>query len=56
MKRPMTLIKGWVGARIILQDEKGICWKFNMTEDMKLVEILTCVEHQFYAKEKESAP
>lgn len=51
MKRPMTLIKGWVGAGIVLLDEKGICWKFNITEDMRLDEILHCVEQQFYSDE-----
>ncbi len=51
MKRPMTLIKGWVGAGILLQDEKGICWKFNTTPDMRLDETLMCVEKQFYPEE-----
>jgi len=32
----------------IVQDEKGKCWKFAMTEDMTLDEIWKGVKAQFY--------
>ncbi len=37
-------------VKIILTDENKICWKFYLTEDTRLVEILECIEHQFYPK------
>jgi len=40
-------------GQVILTDKKGICWKFNLTEDMILIEILNCVEEQFYQEKVE---
>lgn len=34
--------------QIIINDDRGSCWKFYLTEDMNLVEIMECVEQQFY--------
>ncbi len=34
--------------KIILTDKRGVCYKFYITEDMKLIEILECIEQQFY--------
>ncbi len=39
-------------TQIILTDEDEICWKFYVTKDMKLGEILTCIDKQFYAKDE----
>lgn len=39
-------------VKIIINDEKGNCWKFYLTKDMRIDEILYCVEEQFYTKEK----
>jgi len=37
---------------IILTDEKEICWKFIVTKDMKLNEILVNIREQFYGGEQ----
>ena len=37
--------------KIILVDENGVCWKFGLTKDMHVVEILVCVSKQFYSIE-----
>lgn len=37
--------------KIILTDRKGICWKVYLNNNMKLIEILECIEKQFYPKE-----
>lgn len=36
---------------IVLTDEEEVCWKFIVTDDMKLDEILTNIEKQFYSNE-----
>lgn len=37
--------------KIILTTKQGVCWKFNLTRDMELGEIMECVEQQFYANQ-----
>ncbi len=39
--------------RIVLTDNKEICWKFIITEDMRLDELLIGIEKQFYNKKKQ---
>lgn len=40
--------------QFILGEGSSGCWKFNMHEDMKLDEIIMCIEKQFYANEKDN--
>ena len=38
-------------TQIIITDVKGTCWKFYLTKDMRLDEILECIDQQFYSEE-----
>ena len=38
--------------QITINDDWGNCWKFYMTEDMNLVEILECIEQQIFYDRK----
>ncbi len=33
---------------VIFTDNKGVCWKLGITDDMILTEILENIEQQFY--------
>ncbi len=35
-------------VKIILEDQNNVCWKFYITEDMVIEEVMYNIKYQFY--------